>query len=140
MAERGGLAGAVARGEAVKVAWTQDGTLVEAKTLADAWGLTTQALGAAARRGELYTLKVSNKLFYPGVFRAMEREPVARICRALGDLTPSEKLIFWTRAHGGLAGKTVQQALEAHVALDRIVEVADAWARERGLASVHSEA
>lgn len=127
----GGVSGATVRGEEAKLQWVRDGTLVEAKRLAQSWGLTTQALGVAAKRGEVCTLKVANKLYYPGVFVSLEREPVAEICRALGRLTPSEKMIFWTRAHGGLAGKTAQEALEAHIALDRIVEIAGAWASER---------
>lgn len=118
--------------------WTQDGTLVEAKRLAESWGVTPQALGAAVRRGELFTLKVSNRLYYPGVFQLMDRAPVAKICTALGDLSPSEKMIFWMREHGGLAGRSVRDALESHFSVERIVELAEAWAEERGLARARS--
>ena len=38
---------------------------------------------------------------------------MATVCRALGDLGSSEKLMFWLRDHGALAGKSVAAALEA---------------------------
>jgi hypothetical protein len=37
----------------------------------------------------------------------MDRETVAAICPALGNLGASEKLMFWLRDHGALAGKSV---------------------------------
>jgi hypothetical protein len=37
----------------------------------------------------------------------LDRESVATVCRALGDIGSSEKLMFWLRDHGALAGKSV---------------------------------
>jgi hypothetical protein len=48
----GGLAGATARGEAARVQWVKDGLVVPGEQLAQAWGLTRQALAPAADRGE----------------------------------------------------------------------------------------
>ena len=62
----------------------------------------------------------------------MDREAVAAICRALGDLGASEKLMFWLREHGALAGRTVGAALEAGTGLAKVGRLAAAWARERG--------
>ena len=51
---------------------------------------------------------------------------------ALGDLGASEKLMFWLREHGALAGKSVAAALEAGTALAMVERLAAVWARERG--------
>jgi hypothetical protein len=128
----GGLAGATARGEAARVQWIKDGLLVPGEQLAQAWGLTRQALAPAADRGELFAAKIGNRLFYPQAFLAMDRNAVAAICRALGDLGASEKLIFWLREHGSLAGRQVAAALEAGTSLATMERLAAAWARERG--------
>jgi hypothetical protein len=128
----GGLAGAVARGEAARVQWVKDGLVVPGEQLAQAWGLTRQALAPAADRGEVFAVKVGNRLYYPQAFLGMDREAVAAVCRALGDLGASEKLMFWLREHGALAGRCVAAALEAGMDLAKVERLAAAWARERG--------
>ena len=128
----GGLAGAVARGEAARVQWVKAGLVVPGEQLAQAWGLTRQGLAPAADRGEVFAVKVSNRLYYPQAFLGMDREAVAAICRALGELGASEKLTFWLREHGALAGKSVAAAIEAGTGLAKVQRLAAAWARERG--------
>jgi hypothetical protein len=130
----GGLAGATARGEAARVQWINDGLVVPGEQLAQAWGLTRQALAPAADRGEVFAVKVGNRLYYPQAFLGMDRETVAAICRALGDLGASEKLMFWLRDHGALAGKSVGVALESGAPVSKVERLARAWARERGAA------
>ena len=132
----GGLAGATARGEAARVQWVKDGLVVPGEQLAQAWGLTRQALAPAAERGDVFAVKVGNRLFYPRAFLGMDREAVAAICRALGSLGASEKLMFWLRDHGALAGKSVAAALEAEISLAKVERLASTWARERGAARV----
>ena len=129
-----GLAGATARGEAARVQWVRDGLVVPGEQLAQAWGLTRQALAPAADRGEVFAVKVGNRLYYPQAFLGMDRAAVAMVCHALGDLGPSEKLMFWLRDHGSLAGKSVAVALEAGVPVAKVERLAAAWARERGAA------
>jgi len=136
----GGLAGATARGEAARVQWVREGVVVPGEQLAQAWGLTRQALAPAAERGEVFAVKVGNRLYYPQAFLGMDREAVATVCRALGDLGASEKLMFWLRGHGALAGKSVAAALEAGTALSQVERLAAAWARERGAARVAAAA
>jgi hypothetical protein len=136
----GGLEGATARGEAARVQWVKDGLVVPGEQLAQAWGLTRQALAPAADRGEIFAVKVGNRLYYPQAFLGMDREAVAVICRALGDLGASEKLMFWLREHGSLAGKSVAAALEAGTALAKVERLAAAWARERGASRVSAAA
>lgn len=128
----GGLARAAARGEAARVRWVKDGLVVPGEQLAQAWGLTRQALAPAAERGEVFAVKIGNRLYYPQAFLGMDREAVAAVCRALGDLGASEKLMFWLRDHGALAGKSVAAALEAGTGLAKVERLAAAWARERG--------
>ncbi len=128
----GGLAGAIARGEAARVQWVKSGLVVPGEQLARAWGLTRQALAPAADRGEIFAVKVGNRLYYPQAFLGMDRDAVAGICRALGDLGASEKLMFWLREHGALAGRGVAAALETGTALAKVERLAAAWARERG--------
>jgi hypothetical protein len=136
----GGLAGAVARGEAARVQWVKSGLVVPGEQLAQAWGLTRQALAPAADRGEIVAVKVGNRLYYPQAFLAMDRAVVAAVCRALGELGASEKLMFWLRGHGALAGQSVAMALEAGTALAKVERLAAAWARERGAARVAAAA
>jgi hypothetical protein len=88
-------------------------------------------LAPAADRGEIFAVKIGNRLYYPQAFLAMDRQAVATICRALGDLGPSEKLMFWLREHGALAGKSMAAAMEAGTALDKVERLAAAWARDR---------
>jgi hypothetical protein len=130
----GGLAGATARGEAARVQWVKDGLVVPGEQLAQAWGLTRQALAPASQRGELFAVKVGNRLYYPRSFLVLDRKTVATVCRALGDLGSSEKLMFWLRDHGALAGKSVATALEAGIPVARVERLAASWARERGAA------
>lgn len=127
----GGLAGAVARGEAARVQWVKDGLVVPGEQLAQAWGLTRQALAPAADRGEVFAVKVGSRLYYPQAFLGMDRAAVATVCRGLGSLSASEKLMFWLRDHGALAGKSVAVALEVGVPLAKVERLAVAWAHER---------
>ena len=64
----GGLAGASARGEAGRVQWVKAGLVVPGERLAQAWGLTRQVLAAATDRGEVFAVKVGNRLYYPQAF------------------------------------------------------------------------
>jgi hypothetical protein len=129
-----GLAGATSRGESARVRWVKEGLVVPGEQLAQAWGLTRQALAPAAQRGEIFAVKVGNRLYYPQAFLAMDRETVATVCHALGDLSGSEKLMFWLRHHGTLSGQSVAASLEAGIPLAKVQRLATAWARERGAA------
>ncbi len=136
----GGLAEALSRGEAARVRWIKEGLVVSGEQLAHAWGITRQALAPACERGEIFSVKVGNRLYYPRPFLDLDREAVAAVCRALGDLGSSEKLIFWLREHGALSGKSVGAALDSGISLDKVERLAAAWARERGAARVAAAA
>jgi uncharacterized coiled-coil protein SlyX len=125
----GGVAGAQARGEAAKVGWIQAGELVPAKTLADSWGLSPQALGPAAERQEIFAMTHKRMRYYPAEFLALERSVVAHINQTLGELPGMEKLLFWKRPHGALGGLTITQTLLKHNGggLDKVLSLAQAW-------------
>ena len=128
-----GLDAALARGEAARLAWVQDGEVVPAKVLAQHWGLTPQALGPAAERGEVFALVVKRQRYFPKEFLSLTREAVSTVCKALGPLTPEEKLIFWKRPHGSLGNRSVGQALSSAkdpVQLERVRRLAQAWVNE----------
>lgn len=106
-----GLAGALARGEAARVEWVRAGEVVPAKELAASWGLTPQALGPAAKRGELFAVTVKNQRYYPCEFLTLHRQDVGAVCEQLQGMDPSEQLVFWKRRHGALGGKTIHEVL-----------------------------
>lgn len=126
----GGVAGAVARGEMLLKGWVQDGTLIPTAALGSSWGITRQALDQAVERGELFSLKIAGRRYYLAELRDITREQAAQVCCALGKLSPSEKLMFWLHAHGGLQGRTPVVAIQAGQ-LARTVQLAQAWASER---------
>ena len=128
---------AVRRGEERRAAWTRDGTLVSGTELATRWARSRQALDQACARHELFNLKVGNRLWYPAVFLRHNADEVRAVCRALGEGDAASMLVFWMRTHGGLGGRTVSEAIEAQQ-LDRVVELARAWAEEHGWA--HAQA
>lgn len=99
--------------EVDKVDWVLSGEVVPAKTLADAWGLTPQALGPAIKRGEIFAIVTRNQRYFPSEFLALDRGSVAQVCKKLEPLGPEEKLFFWKRKHGALGGRTALEVLTA---------------------------
>ena len=128
-----GLGAAALRGQEAVARWIEEGTLMASAEFAQAWGISRQALDQAVERGELFSMKLGNKRFYPRELLRLDRPTVARVCKALGEASAAEKLVFWLRGHGGLGGVS---AVDAAVAgkTDRVVQLAQAWAEENGLA------
>ena len=128
-----GFRAAAARGQEAVARWVEDGTLMASAEFAQAWGISRQALDQAVERGELFSMKLGNKRFYPRDLLRLDRPTVARVCKSLGDASAVEKLIFWLRKHGGLGGAS---AVDAAVGgkVDRVAQLAEAWAEENGLA------
>jgi hypothetical protein len=115
------------RGEARLVRWTQDGTLVGGATVETAWGVKRQTVDAARERGEIFSVWVKGKHWYPGETLKFERSSLATINRALGNVDPSSKLLFLLRAHGALGGQTPAEAV-ADGKLDDVRRLAADWA------------
>jgi len=64
----------------------------------------------------------------------LDCETVASVCRALGSLGATEKLMFWLRKQGALAGQSAAAALEAGMPVARLELLAVSWARAQGAA------
>lgn len=77
------------------------------------WSRTRQALEQACDRGELFSLKIGNKRWYPASFMDLAVEDVKAVCLLLRRVDPVSQFIFWERKHGALAGQTLPEALQA---------------------------
>jgi hypothetical protein len=127
-----GTTAALGRGEAAKVEWVRSGEVVPARTLADTWGLTPQALGPAAERGEVFAVVVKRQRYFPKEFLDLDRNDVSAVSKSLCRLGSEEKLIFWKRPHGALGGRTVFDVLSTKDGqqLARVVRLAQSWAAQ----------
>jgi hypothetical protein len=119
------LAGAQRRGEARLVQWTLDGTLVPVSTVEQAWGIKRQSVDAARARGEIFSVYVRGQHWYPAEALKIDRQALAAVVRALGDESPTSKLLFLLRHHGALGGLTSAEAVE-HGMLQDVIRVASA--------------
>ena len=124
---RKAFAESLGRGEEQLVRWTQDGTLVEGAELMRAWGLSRQAVDAARRRQELFSLRVKGRHWYPAEFLRFTRQPLAEIVHALGAASAGHNTLFFLRGHGALGGLTPAQAVQAGRLAD-VLRIAGAWA------------
>ena len=99
--------------ERVKDGWIQGGLLVGSVAFGLSWSRTRQALEQACGRGELFSLKIGNKRWYPASLMNLTVEDVKAVCLLLRGVDPVSQFIFWERKHGSLAGQTLPQALQA---------------------------
>jgi hypothetical protein len=99
--------------ERVKAGWIQAGLLVGSAAFGLSWSRTRQALEQACDRGELFSLKIGNKRWYPASLMDLNLEDVKSVCLLLRGVDPVSQFIFWERKHGSLAGQTLPQALQA---------------------------
>ena len=134
-----GLGAAALRGQEAVARWIEEGTLMASAEFAQAWGISRQALDQAVERGELFSMKLGNKRFYPRELLRLDRPTVARVCKALGEASAAEKLVFWLRQHGGLGGVSAVDAA-AGGQVDRVAQLAQAWTEENGRAETTANA
>ncbi len=99
--------------ERIKRRWSQDGLLVGSAAFGLSWSRSRQALEQACARGELFSLKLDNKRWYPANLIGLRAEDVKAVCALLRGVDPMSQFIFWERKHGSLAGQTLAQALQA---------------------------
>lgn len=122
------LALARARGEARLLNWTADGSLIQADKVGLAWDITRQDVDRARDKGEIFSIWLNGHHWYPSGLLQLERAAVAQICRALGNLEPSSKLLFFMRKHGALGGKDVLDAI-ANGQIDDVLRLGAGWGR-----------
>lgn len=128
---RGGLVAAQARGAAARARWIEEGLVVPGPRLAQAWGISTEALSMAIASGEVVIIDIDGTLYFPKALLFMDRLTASTICRSLRNLQDTEKLMFWLRDHGTLGGRNVAAALDAGTPTAKVAQLAEAWARER---------
>lgn len=116
--------------EAVRRRWVDDRLLVPTSEVVHAWGVSRQSLDQARERGDLVGLKVANRQYYPEAFLELKAKDVASICRALVDVDPISRIIFWQRPHADLDDQTLAQAIQAE-GLATALQAAEAFADEQ---------
>ncbi|MBB2486829.1 hypothetical protein H5407_16500 [Mitsuaria sp. WAJ17] len=95
-------------------------------------------MGDAARRGELSSIVISRRRYYPREFAELDRDVVIAVSLALKSVSPEVALVFWKRPHGALGGEAPSTLLrDVTVAnrLQRVVELAQAWAAQSVVAA-----
>jgi hypothetical protein len=128
---RGGLLAAQARGAAARARWIEDGLVVPGSQLAQAWGTPQETLAMDTDSGEVVSIAIVGREYFPKALLSLDRLTAGAICRALRRLQDIEKLMFWLRDHGVLGGRSVAAALEAGTPTANVTALAEAWARER---------
>lgn len=132
-AEGTGFKAAVSRGVAAKLRWVDTGEVVPASAIASKWRVTTRFVGGVARQGELSSIVISRRRYYPREFVDLDLDVARAVSRALRPVSPESALMFWKRAHGSLGGKTPTSVL-CNVTIanrqQRVVELAQAWAAQ----------
>ena len=106
--------------------WTENGTLIAPRQLATAWGRDLDTLETAVQRGDLFEVWVNGAPYFASAVVGLGQEQTTMVCRAIAGLSATEKLMFLMRAHGGLGGQTVVQALASGTSFRRIEELAAA--------------
>lgn len=115
--------------ERIKRSWIQDGLLVGSVAFGLSWSRSRQALEQSCARGELFSLKVGNRRWYPANLMGLPAEDVKAVCLLLRGVDPVSQFIFWQRNHGSLAGQTLQTALRAGHR-EAVLRAAEAFAWE----------
>jgi len=92
------------------------------------WGMTPQGLQKAASRGELPSIKVSNRTYYPAVLCDLPRPFATRLGQAMRSLSPGQQVIFLLRRHGALDGKSIGE-LTTSAQQARALELAQRYNR-----------
>jgi len=118
---------AVVKGEERLMSWIHDGTLLSVDKVQAAWGVDRQTVDTAREGGEIFSIWLKGKHWYPCEVLKFERADLAAINRALDGIDPSSKLIFLLHKHGGLAGKTPADAV-VDGKFDDVLRLAAVWA------------
>ena len=91
-----------------------DGSLLSSADLAQAWGVTPQALRQLADAKELVAIKINNKLRFPiELARFDARSDAQRVSKRLAGLPAIEQVLFMLNEHTELGDKTASEAFRA---------------------------
>jgi hypothetical protein len=122
----GGLAGALERGRAARLDWTQDGTLLAAADFAAACGIPPSVLPELEACGELFSLEIEGARWYPAELLKLSPDESGAVCRTLAGNDSVRKLIFVMRQHGALGGQGAISAISKGQ-LAAVLRLAKAW-------------
>ena len=101
-------------GHAYLLSLIADGSLLGSADLAQAWGVTPQALRQLADANELVAIKVNNKLRFPiELARFDARSDAQRVSKRLAGLPAIEQVMFMLNEHAELGDKTASEAFRA---------------------------
>ena len=101
-------------GHAYLLSLIADGSLLRSADLAQAWGVTPQALRQLADANELVAIKVNNKLRFPvELARFDARSDAQRVSKRLAGLPAIEQVLFMLNEHAELGDKTASEAFRA---------------------------
>ena len=101
-------------GHAYLLSLIADGSLLGSADLAQAWGVTPQALRQLADANELVAIKVNNKLRFPiELARFDARSDAQRVSKRLAGLPAIEQVLFMLNEHSELGDKTASEAFRA---------------------------
>lgn len=101
-------------GHAYLLSLIADGSLLGSADLAQAWGVTPQALRQLADANELVAIKVNNKLRFPvELARFDARSDAQRVSKRLAGLPAIERVLFMLNEHAELGDKTASEAFRA---------------------------
>ena len=101
-------------GHAYLLSLIADGSLLGSADLAQAWGVTPQALRQLADANELVAIKVNNKLRFPvELARFDARSDAQRVSKRLAGLPAIEQVMFMLNEHTELGDKTASEAFRA---------------------------
>lgn len=101
-------------GHAYLLSLIADGSLLGSADLAQAWGITPQALRQLVDANELVAIKVNNKLRFPiELARFDARSDAQRVGKCLAGLPAIEQVLFMLNEHAELGEKTASEAFRA---------------------------
>lgn len=118
-----GLKAALARGRAALDEWVATGLVVAGAVFAARRGVRVGQLGAAVRRGDLFSVGIRGRRYYVASLLDVKLEGVAEVCQALRPLSGTDMAFFWLRKHGALGAKTAVEVIREG-RLDRVVQLA----------------
>lgn len=118
-----GLAAALAPGRAALDEWVTDGLVVPGAVFAARRGVRVGQLGAAVRRGDLFSKVIRGRRYYVAALLDVEPGAAAMVCQALQPLSGTEKAFFWFRKHGAMGARTAVEGIR-DLGLDRVVQLA----------------
>lgn len=119
-----------ARSAAARQRWIDEGLLVGSTELKNAWHRSRQALEQAVERGELFSLKINGRRWYPARFTQIDPEQVKAVCSLMKNIDPESQFIFWMRPQGNLGGRTIADALK-NGDVQAALRATEAFAREQ---------